>query len=88
MVALKRSTYNISNVDRDIFQRDLLCDGTETSILDCDEYVYDSRGGEQILCPLDHTQDAAVICNGTCTYVRMMLHFTEKSLQKYKCIYI
>ena len=43
----------------DILQRDLLCSGNESSLLECVQYTSGTRD-----CPADHSEDAAVKCNG------------------------
>ena len=61
VVPLKVSTYYYGGVDnnRGIFQGDLLCDGSESNLLDCVQYKSGTRD-----CPADHSEDAAVRCNG------------------------
>ena len=59
IVALKGGLFTSANDSTNILQRDLLCNGTETNLLSCKEYDSGVRD-----CPTDHTEDAAVKCNG------------------------
>ena len=43
----------------DILQRDLLCTGSESNLLECSQYSGGTRD-----CPSDHSEDAGVKCNG------------------------
>ena len=62
MVALKRSFYAVENSTvTDIFQRDLLCNGSEDSLLSCSYMQYETEARD---CPNDHSEDAGVKCNG------------------------
>ena len=62
VVALKRSFYAVENSTvTDIFQRDLLCNGSEDSLLSCSYMQYETGARD---CPMDHSEDAGVKCNG------------------------
>ena len=43
-----------------ILQRDLLCNGSEATLLECTQSTSGTRD-----CPADHSEDAGVKCNGT-----------------------
>ena len=43
----------------EVFQRDLLCSGNESNLLECVEYTSGTRD-----CPADHSEDAAIKCDG------------------------
>ena len=60
MVALRGASFpsTIAN-SVDILQRDLLCSGSETNLLECSQYSGGTRD-----CPSDHSEDAGVKCNG------------------------
>ena len=46
-----------------IFQLDLLCNGSEADLLECGYFMNAARE-----CPDDHSEDAAVLCNGIYNY--------------------
>ena len=44
-----------------ILQRDLLCNGSEATLLECTQSTSGTRD-----CPADHSEDAGVKCSGRC----------------------
>lgn len=52
---MSNSPFNVTG----IFQKDLLCNGRETKLLECE-----NNGMGTHLCPKDHSEDAGVKCNG------------------------
>ena len=63
VVAVKGSFFTVENTTvTSIFQRDLLCRGNEDSLLNCPYMMYEEGARD---CPLDHSEDAGVKCNGT-----------------------
>ena len=64
VVALKGSFFTVENTTvTDIFQRDLLCNGNEENLLSCPFMQYETGARD---CPMDHSEDAGVKCNGKC----------------------
>ena len=63
-----------NTTDIDIFQRDLLCDGSEDNLLNCLYMQYETGARD---CPMDHSEDAGVKCNGImqCSCVHMSYYF-------------
>ena len=59
MVPFKESSYEGVDSNRGIFQGDLQCDGSESNLLECTQYTGGTRN-----CAADHSEDAAVMCNG------------------------
>ena len=59
VVPLKGGTFPSAPITTDILQHDLLCSGSEDNLLNCSLFTSGRRD-----CPLDHTEDAAVICDG------------------------
>ena len=59
VVPLKGGTFPSAPTATDILQHDLLCSGSEDNILNCSLFASGRRD-----CPLDHTEDAAVKCDG------------------------
>ena len=51
-----------------ILQRDLLCNGSEATLLECTQSTSGTRD-----CPADHSEDAGIKCNGT--YYKFFLPF-------------
>lgn len=59
VVAVKGGHFVTLSASADIFQRDLLCSGNESNLLECMQYTSGTRD-----CPANHSEDAAVKCNG------------------------
>ena len=53
-----------------ILQRDLLCNGSEATLLECTQSTSGTRD-----CPADHSEDAGVKCNGTYFIFKFFLPF-------------
>ena len=84
VVALKGGYFSSANDSTDIFQRDLLCNGTEDNLLQCSEYSSGVRD-----CPTDHSEDAGIKCNGMyCTLWAEKLHSVWGGLTKYIALII
>ena len=66
-MAIKGSTVS----GRDILQRDFLCIGNESTLLECTYFTHDTRD-----CPEDHSEDAAVKCNGMFSIVVLVFVLT------------
>ena len=64
VVAVKGGSFPVTGTSTGIIQRDLLCTGTESTLLQCPQYDSGTRD-----CPADHSEDARVRCNGTYTHV-------------------
>ena len=62
MAAVKGSQFPVVNSSvTEIYQRALLCTGNEETLIDCSSY----EDGIGRMCPIDHSEDAGVKCNGT-----------------------
>ena len=62
VVALKNSVFNVNDSRvTQIYNKALLCNGDEESLLECVEYEGEEAGSR---CSNDHSEDAGVICNG------------------------
>ena len=63
VVPLKRSTFvSQDSLPAGIYNKALLCDGDENTLLDCRVYGGESVGEQR--CPDDNSEDAGVKCNG------------------------
>ena len=61
IVSVKGGYFAAAGISTGILQRDLLCDGSEATLLECTQ----STSGT-IDCPADHSEDAGVKCSGRC----------------------
>ena len=85
VVSLKGGYFSSASNSTDILQRDLLCNGTETNLLECTVYESGTRD-----CPADHSEDAGVMCNGMYTCICAFIIFSavcflSKHIQLYSC---
>ena len=60
IVSVKGGYFAAAGNSTGILQRDLLCDGSEATLLKCTQSTSGTRN-----CPADHSEDAGVKCNGT-----------------------
>ena len=59
-MSVKGGYFAAAGISTGILQRDLLCDGSEATLLECTQSASGTRN-----CPADHSEDAGVKCNGT-----------------------
>ena len=59
-MSVKGSYFAAAGNSTGILQRDLLCDGSEATLLECTQSTSGTRD-----CPADHSEDAGVKCSGT-----------------------
>ena len=59
-MSVKGGYFAVAGISTGILQRDLLCDGSEATLLECTQSTNGTRN-----CPADHSEDAGVKCNGT-----------------------
>ena len=64
-----------------ILQRDLLCNGSEATLLECTQSTSGTRD-----CPADHSEDAGVKCNGTYFIFQFFLPFNFSFL--FLCLFL
>ena len=60
IVSVKGGYFAAAGISTGILQRDLLCDGSEATLLECIQSTSGTRD-----CPADHSEDAGVKCSGT-----------------------